>query len=76
MPRYAVFIRDAESVEEFVALARIDTEAEGEYRAEKRALLLHVENTQRRFVPDDVALCARLPEVVAMPTGTSAIRMF
>jgi hypothetical protein len=60
LQRFAVFIRDPASVEEFVGLARIDTEAEDEEGACERALALHAEISEAPFDSDDVALCARL----------------
>lgn len=58
--RFAVFIRDEESTEEFDGLARIDTEAEDEDTACERAITLHAEFCERPFDRGDVALCARL----------------
>jgi hypothetical protein len=62
MPRFAVFIHDPASVEEFVGLARIDTEADDEAGAVERAVALHSEFGGSPFTRVDVALCARLPE--------------
>jgi hypothetical protein len=64
--RFAVFIRDEESTEEFVGLARIDTEAEDEEAACERALTLHAEYSERPFHRGDVALCARLAPRIVM----------
>ena len=64
--RFAVFIRDPESVEEFVGLARIDTEAEDEGHARERAISLLSESSERDFTDEDVALCARLPSPIRM----------
>ena len=57
--KFAVFIRDEESAEEFVGLARIDTEADDEEAACDRAVALHAEHSDRPFDRSDVALCAR-----------------
>jgi hypothetical protein len=64
--RFAVFIRDEGSTEEFVGLARIDTEAEDEDTACERAVTLHAEYSERPVDREDVALCAKLaPRIVA-----------
>jgi hypothetical protein len=63
--RFVVFIRDEASTEEFIGLARIDTEAEDEEAACDRAVTLHAEHSERPFDRGDVALCARLsPQIV------------
>ena len=64
MPRYAVFIKDEESTEEFVGLARIDTEGADEEDACERAISLHAEFSERPFDRADVALCAKLPPLI------------
>jgi hypothetical protein len=62
VPRFAVFIHDPTTVEEFIGLARIDTEADDEDGACERAVTLHSEFARAPFTRGDVALCARLPE--------------
>jgi hypothetical protein len=64
--KFAVFIRDPESVEEFVGLARIDTEADDEGHARERAVTLLSESSERDFTDEDVALCARLPSPIRL----------
>jgi hypothetical protein len=78
LQRFAVFIRDPASVEEFVGLARIDTEAEDEAGACERALTLHAEFSEAPIDNDDVALCARLAKTglsnaTAVRPGVSAL---
>jgi hypothetical protein len=58
MQRFVIYIKDEESLEELVGLARIDTEAEDEGQATERAVRLHTEHTGRDFAAHDVALCA------------------
>jgi hypothetical protein len=78
MACFAVFITDPVSVEEFVGLARIDTEADEEGDACERAVRLHSEFSDAQFTVDDVALCALLPEtaVTAPPFGGARVRTF
>jgi hypothetical protein len=64
VPRFAIFIRDEDSTEEFVGLARIDTEADDEEAACERAITLHAEFSERPCDRADVALCAKLPPIV------------
>ena len=59
--RFAVFIRDEETTEEFVGLARIDTEATDDEAACERAVTLHAKHREPPFDRGDVALCAKLP---------------
>jgi hypothetical protein len=64
--RFAVFIRDEETTDEFVGLARIDTEGADEDEACERAITLHAEFSERPFDRGDVALCAKLPPIIRM----------
>lgn len=77
MARFAVFITDPASVEEFVGLARIDTEADIESDACERAIRLYSEFSDVQFTVEDVALCALLPETVVTvpPFGGARVRM-
>ena len=81
--KYAVFIRDDESTEEFVGLARIDTEADDEPHARDRAVALLGEASGATFTAEDVALCAELaptsapaPPLSKRPGSTIRMRMF
>ena len=78
MARFAVFITDPVSVEEFVGLARIDTEAHDERDACERAVRLHSDFSDVEFTEEDVAFCALLPEAVvtAPPFSGAGVRTF
>lgn len=65
LKRFAVFIADPDAVEEFVGLARIDTEATDEDEAADRAVFLYSEFSDRTYTVADVRLIARVAEVVA-----------
>ncbi len=77
--RFAVFIRDEESTEEFVGLARIDTEADDEHHARERTVALG-EASGGTITDEDVALCAELaPEPTPSserPGSSVRVRMF
>jgi hypothetical protein len=63
--RFAVFIADPDAVEEFVGLARVDTEAADEDAAAAGAVARYSEFSDRTYTVADVKLVARVAEVVA-----------
>jgi hypothetical protein len=63
--RFAVFIADPDAVEEFVGLARVDTEAADEDAAAERAVARYSEFSERTYTVADVKLVARVAEVMA-----------
>jgi hypothetical protein len=63
--RFAVLIADPRAVEEFVGLARVDTEAPDEDVAAERAVRLYSEFSEQAYGVADVRLVARVAEVVA-----------
>jgi hypothetical protein len=65
LKRFAVFIADPEAVEEFVGLARVDTEASDEDAAAARAVARYSEFSTRTYTVADVKLVAPVAEVVA-----------
>lgn len=78
--KFAVFIHDEESTEEFVGLARIDTEADDERHARERAVAFLGEASGGTFTDRDVAMCAELaPEPTPLsgrPGSSVRVRMF
>jgi len=75
--RFAVFIHDKKSAtEEFVGLARIDTEAEDAEAACERAAGLHSQFSRANFTVEDVALCAQLLDPPPITGARIRARLF
>jgi hypothetical protein len=63
--RFAVLIADPRAVEEFVGLARVDTEASDEDVAAERAVRLYSEFSERAYTVADVRPVAHIAEVAS-----------